>query len=78
MEYRGKEIGIPTVEMFCEYVQRQGYGFPPKIAFDRFKKKGWLTNHGTPIKSLEQAVNAYNGVFVERQRRNRCFAGSLF
>ena len=78
MKYKGKEIGIPTIEMFEEYILRERFGFPAQIAYEHFKAKMWLTSKGQPIQSVEAAINAYNGVYLTRQRKNSGFAGSLF
>ncbi len=78
MKYKGNEIGIPTIEMIEEYVLREKFGFSPQAAFNHLQKELWQTRKGQPFQSLESALNAYNGAFVLRQRRNSGFVGSLF
>ena len=78
MEYKGQEIGIPTLEMFKEYISRQKYAFPAEIAYKHFENKGWLSTQGQPLKSLEQAVNGYNGIFIYHQRQDNLYCRSLF
>lgn len=78
MKYKGIEIGEPTLKMFDEYVSRQNFGFPAKAAFDHFKAKHWCTSKGKPLQSLEAAVNAYNGVYLNRIRQDNLYCQPLF
>jgi hypothetical protein len=78
MEYKGKEIGKPTLEMVQEYINRERFTFPAKIAYNFFEKELWQTKKGQPYQSLEVALNIYNGIYLQRQRRNSGFVGSLF
>ena len=78
MMYKGKEIGIPTLEMVQEYILRQKYTFPAQLAYNHLEKGLWTTRKGEPYLTLESALNAYNSVFLLRQRRTSGFAGSLF
>jgi hypothetical protein len=78
MKYKGIEIGTPTIKMVEEYISRERFGFHPQIAYDHLKKELWQTKKGQPFQSLEAALNAYNGAFVLRQRKNSGFVDSLF
>jgi hypothetical protein len=78
MKYKGKEIGKPTLEMVREYILRKNFGFSAQIAYNHLEKELWQTRNGQPIQSLEAAINAYNGVYLTKQRKNSGFAGSLF
>lgn len=78
MIYKGKEVGKPTIEMVEEYILRENFTFPAQIAYNHFEKELWTTRKGEPYKSLEVALNAYNGVFLLRQRKNSQYVGSLF
>ena len=78
MTYKGKEIGIPTLEMVQEYILREKFSFPAQIAYNHFEKELWQTRNGQPFRSLEAALNAYNGGFIYRQQRNSGFVSSLF
>lgn len=78
MMYKGKEIGEPTLKMFEEYVSRQKFGFQPQIAFDFFRKRSWRTKNGDPLFSVESALNCYNGIYVNRVRRESLYCNSLF
>lgn len=78
MMYKGKEIGIPTIEMVDEYIKREKFEFSPQSAYNHLQKELWQTKKGQPYYSLEIALNVYNGAFVLRQRKNSGFVGSLF
>lgn len=78
MKYKGKEIGIPTLEMVQEYILREKFTFPAQVAYNHLEKELWQTRKGQPYQSLETALNVYNGVFVLRQQKNNGFAASLF
>ena len=78
MEYRGKEVGKPTLEMVEEYIKRERFTFPAQIAYNHLEKELWQNRKGQPYQSLEVPLNIYNGVWVQRQRRNSGFAGSFF
>lgn len=62
MKFKEKEIGIPTVDMFDEYIKQMGFKLTGQDVYDYCKKKHWLTNKGTPMKSVEAMTNSYNGV----------------
>lgn len=61
MKYKEKEIGIPTVDMFDEYIKRMGFKLTGQEVYDYCKKKHWLTKKGTPMTSVEIMTNCYNG-----------------
>lgn len=61
MKYKEKDIGIPTVDMFDEYIKQMGFKLTGQEVYDYCKKKHWLTNKGTPMKSVEVMTNSYNG-----------------
>ena len=78
MKYNGIEIGIPTLEMVQKYILRENFTFPAQLAYNHLEKELWSTRKGEPYSSLEVALNAYNGVYLLRQRRTSGFVGSLF
>ena len=78
MTYKGKEITKPSIEMVREYILREKFTFPAQIAYNHMEKELWQTKKGVPYQSLEVALNVYNGIHVNRQRRNSGFVGSLF
>ena len=78
MTYKGKEIIKPTLEMVQEYILRENFTFPAQAAYNHFEKELWQTRNGQPFRSLETALNSYNGGFIYRQQRNSGFVSSLF
>ena len=78
MKYKNIEIGTPTLEMFEEYVKKQRYSFPDYLPYNHYKKQNWCTKKGQPLQSVEIITNVYNGVWLEIQRKNNGFVGSLF
>lgn len=78
MEYKGKEIGIPTLEMFREYILREKFDFPAEFAYKHFEKKGWRDKQGNPLNSVERSLNGFNGSFNRMRLQNSMFCGSLF
>lgn len=61
MTYKGKEIKEPTIEMISEYISKMGFGFSANEFIEYYSKRNWLTRKGQPIKTLESAINSYNG-----------------
>ena len=61
MTYKGKEIKEPTIEMISEYISKMGFGFSANEFIEYYSKRNWLTKKGQPIKTLESAINSYNG-----------------
>lgn len=78
MEYKGKEIGIPTLEMFREYILREKFDFPADVAYKHFEKKGWCDKKGQPLNSVELSLNGYNGYLNHKRLQNAQYCGSLF
>lgn len=62
MTYRGQEIGIPTLELLQQHIDEKGYNLSAKKIYEKCSKRKWLTKQGTPIKTLECLVGAYNGI----------------
>lgn len=62
MKFKEKEIGIPTVDMFDEYIKQKGFKLTGQEVYDYCKKKNWLTKKGTPMTSVEIMTGSYNGV----------------
>ena len=78
MLYKGKEVGIPTIQMVQEYILREKFTFPAQLAYNHLEKELWTTRKGEPYFTLETALNAYNSVYLMRQRKSSGFVGSLF
>ena len=62
MKFKEKEIGIPTVDMFDEYIKQMGFKLTGQEVYDYCKENNWLTKKGTPMTSVEAMTNSYNGV----------------
>lgn len=62
MKFKEKEIGIPTVDMFDEYIKQMGFKLTGQEVYDYCKRNNWLTKKGTPMTSVEAMTNSYNGV----------------
>lgn len=63
MKYKDEEVGIPTMEMVEEYITESGYKLDAKTIYEKYENKGWKTNKGKDIVSLEAIVDSMNGVF---------------
>ena len=63
MKYKGIEVGIPTLEMIQEQIDRMGFKFAASELFEHYKAMNWLTKKGQPIKTLESLINSYNGSY---------------
>ncbi len=63
MKYKGVEVGIPTLEMIQEQINRMGFGFSASELYKHYQSMNWLTKKGQPIKTLEALVNSYNGSY---------------
>lgn len=74
MTYKGKEIKEPTIEMISEYISKMGFGFSANEFIVYYSKRNWLTRKGQPIKTLESAINSYNGSVYLRQSKSERLA----
>ncbi len=63
MKYKGIEVGIPTLEMIQEQIDRMGFKFAASELFEHYQAMNWLTKKGQPIKTLESLINSYNGSY---------------
>lgn len=68
MKYKGKEIIEPTITQIREYIKLKHMQIDPREAYKYWVKKNWLTNKGTEARSLEAAINAYNGVVMSTSK----------
>lgn len=71
MKYRNKEIVNPTIEQIEEYVYRKKLKISPNEIYDYWNKKNWMTKKGEKIKTLEAAVSVYNGLFINKLRKEK-------
>ncbi len=66
MKYKGVEVGVPTLEMVQEQINRMGFGFSASELYKHYQSMNWLTKKGQAVKTLESACNVANSVFVQR------------
>lgn len=63
MTYKGIQIDKPTIEMVQEYIDRMKFkNLSAFKIFNHYNSNGWRTAKGTPIVSIETAINACNSV----------------
>lgn len=69
MTFYGENIGNTATLMQVEiYCADKGLFIEPQEAYDYWSKKNWLTNKGLPINSLEAAIDAINGIAVQKHQ----------
>lgn len=68
MKYQGKELRqTPTLELIKSYISlHPSLIVTPEDVMQYWGDKGWITNQGTEVKTLEAAIDVCNGVFVSR------------
>jgi 5-methylcytosine-specific restriction endonuclease McrA len=67
MTFYGENIGETATLLQIEvYVSEKGLFCDPKSCFEYWEAKHWKTGKGLPVKTLEGAINAYNGVVVDK------------
>ena len=69
MPYKGKEIGIPTLELIQECISQWNLRVSAQEVFEHWASRNWLTKKGQAVKTLESACNVANSLFVQRQRK---------
>lgn len=68
MTFKGdKIIGKPTFAMVEICIAERGYECEPLETFNYWDKKKWITKKGNEIATLENAVQVYNGIVVQRK-----------
>lgn len=68
MKFNGEEIGErPTMMQVEIFIAEKGLFVEPKMVFDYWDKKQWLTTKGLPVKTLEAAISVVNGIAVQRK-----------
>ena len=69
MTYKNKEIEVPTLEMFKEYIALKGFNLNAEDIYLHYRKRDWLTKKNKPAKTLEALVNAWNGVALLKNKK---------
>lgn len=72
MTFFGDEIGERATLMQVEvYVAEKGLFCEPQDAFDYWEKRNWKTKQGRTVKSLEAAINVYNGLAIQKENKKQ-------
>lgn len=72
MTFKGDMIiGKPTFAMIESFIAEKGLFCEPKDVLIYWENKDWLTKKGTEPKTLESAINVYNGIATQREVRKR-------
>ena len=70
MTFKGEKIiGKPTLALIEIYIAEKGLECEPQEVFDYWNKKKWLTKKNVEVKTLESAINVFNGIRVSRVLR---------
>ena len=69
MRYKGKEIGQPSLQQIEEFVAKCHMVCKAIDIYNHYKKNGFLNKKGNPIQTLESMCNTYNGIIVNRERK---------
>ena len=51
------------------YIAEKGLYCDPQGCYDYWEKKDWLTKKGVQVKTLEAAINVYNSIYLEKERK---------
>lgn len=60
MKYKEQEIGVPTLEMVKEYINKKKFVISPRKVYQKYVDNGWTTTKHQPILTLEAAINGCN------------------
>ena len=70
MTYRGNDIGDrPTIPQVNSHISKHKLCISTKDVFDYWDRKGWKTKCGTPVKTLEAAINTLNGIMIGKKSK---------
>lgn len=70
MTYRGNDIGDrPTIPQVNSHISKHKLCISTKEVFDYWDRKGWKTKRGTPVKTLEAAINTLNGIMIGKKSK---------
>lgn len=51
------------------YIAKNGIAVDVDYVYDYWKKKGWMTKKGEPVKTLAAAVNVCNSIYLTRLKK---------
>lgn len=70
MTYKGKNIHVPTLEMFREYIQKKHLKADPEQLYNHCKALNWKSR-GKTFKKLESLIGTSNQYFCSRRNSKR-------
>lgn len=62
-------MDAPSLDEFCDYIERKGYDIDPFVLYKEFDNRGWTTAKGVRAKSWTALIDARNSV-VSQKRKN--------
>lgn len=72
MTFYGDEIGDrATLNQVEVYVAEKSLFCEPQDAYNYWEKRKWKTRKGTIVKSLEAAINVYNGLAIKQYTKKK-------
>lgn len=61
----------PSLEDFCDYIERKGYDIDPFALYKEFEDRDWTTAKGVRTKSWTALVDSRNSVVSQRRRNDQ-------
>ena len=61
----------PSLEEFCDYIERKGYDIDPFPLYKEFENRDWTTAKGVRTKSWTALVDSRNSVVSQRRRNDQ-------
>lgn len=61
----------PSLEEFCDYIERKGYDIDPFVLYKEFEDRDWTTAKGVRTKSWTALVDARNSVVSQRRKNDQ-------
>ena len=61
----------PSLEEFCDYIERKGYDIDPFSLYKEFETRDWTTSKGVRTKSWTALVDARNSVVSQRRKNDQ-------
>lgn len=61
----------PSLDEFCDYIDKHGFDLDPFALYKEFDKKGWTNAKGEVTKSWTALVNARNSIICQKIQNDR-------
>lgn len=68
MTYKGKKIGVPTLEMIREHIERKHIAADPEWVYNHYKDRHWKNAKGRPFRSLEIMIGGGANYFMHNRK----------